>query len=333
MEESRDLAIGLDLGGTKIHAALITRDGEILGEFTCQTSTNESDTSANIIYAVNRVLSETAVERNRIKGIGVATAGVIDTERNIIKFANNLGLENFPIGAILEENFQLPVRLANDANAAAIGEWMWGAGKGKQNVIYITVSTGIGSGIISNGNLITGLKDSAGEFGHISIYHDGIVCECGNRGCLEKYASGTAINIRANELLKNGETSSLLSIVNNGAVVMNTDIATAAREGDPFSLRLLEEAGEHLGTGVISLIHLFNTEVIVFGGGVMNMSEFILPSIKKTVLKYGMENLVNEVEIKKSVLGIHAGVIGASSLFFLNETNKEASSMLQRTNI
>lgn len=322
MEESGDLAIGLDLGGTKILAALISRDGEILGEFECQTATKEqSDTSANILFAIDSLLRETAADRRRIKGIGVATAGIIDSGQKVINFANNLGMENFPIGSMLEAHFQLPVRLCNDANAAAIGEWIWGAGRGKQNLIYITVSTGVGSGIISNGQLITGINDSAGEFGHISISHNGILCECGNKGCLEKYASGTAINKRANELLKNGETSSLLPVSEKEQLeVTNKEIGTAAKVGDPFSRRLLKETGEYLGTGVISLIHLFNTEAVIFGGGVMNMSEFILPSIKETVSKYGIAKLVNDVEIKKSVLGSNAGVMGASGLFFLNES-------------
>ncbi|RDW21427.1 glucokinase [Oceanobacillus arenosus] len=319
MEESKDLAIGLDLGGTKILAALISREGEILGEFECKTSTGkQSDTTANIIFAINSLLAETVADRSRIMGIGVASAGIIDSEQKIIHYAKNIGLENFPIGTILEGNFQLPVKLSNDANAAAIGEWIWGAGKGKQNVIYITVSTGVGSGIISNGQLMTGINDSAGEFGHITISHDGILCECGNRGCLEKYASGSAINMRANQLLKNGETSSLLPIIEKGLVVTNKEVATAAKQGDVFSIQLLKEAGEYLGMGVVSLIHLFNTEAVVFGGGVMNMSAFILPSIKETVAKYGIAKMVEKVEIKKSVLGNKAGVIGATGLFYLN---------------
>ncbi|WP_162800346.1 ROK family protein [Oceanobacillus zhaokaii] len=319
MEESKDLAIGLDLGGTKILAALISRQGEILGEFECKTSAGEKrDAAANILFAINSLLADTAADRNRIIGIGVASAGIIDSEQKIIHYAKNIGLKNFPIGTLLEDNLQLPVRLSNDANAAAVGEWIWGAGRGKQNVIYITVSTGVGSGIISNGQLITGIHDSAGEFGHITISHDGILCECGNRGCLEKYASGTAINERANQLLKNGETSSLLSIIEKGLVVTNKEIDAAAKQGDLFSIRLLKEAGEYLGMGVISLIHLFNTEAVVLGGGVMNMAAFILPSIKETVAKYGIPKMVNGVEIKESALGNKAGVIGAAGLFYLN---------------
>lgn len=323
---SKDLVIGLDLGGTKILAALTTIDGEIIGEMEYETkSIAQRDTSANILFTINRMLEKSNIDRSRLKGIGVASAGVIDSEQNIIIYANNLGLENFPIGSLLENSFQIPVKLCNDANAAAVGEWIWGAGKGKQNLVYITVSTGVGAGIISNGSLMTGVNDSAGEFGHISISHNDVLCECGNRGCLEKFASGTAINKVANQRLKDGEISSLLNISNKGSDVTNKEIGLAAKSGDSFSINLLKEVGEYLGTGVINLIHLFNTEVIVFGGGVMNMSEFILPSVKETATRYGIQKMVKDVDITKTVLGKNAGVMGASGLFFINEKDISTS--------
>ncbi|WP_078378788.1 ROK family protein [Sutcliffiella halmapala] len=320
----QDLAIGLDLGGTKILAALISRDGETVSEIENETSKQSKEEVTNsIFHTINRLLENAKVDRKRIKGIGIASAGIIDSKQKVIKFASNLGLENYPIGALLECHYELPVQLCNDANASAIAEWIWGAGKGKENLIYITVSTGVGAGIISNGSLVTGTSDSAGEFGHTSIMHQGIRCECGNRGCLEKYTSGTAIVNTAYQRLLTGEESSLQKWIFDGTTITNKHIAVAASEGDAFSINLLQEVGRILGTGVNNLIHLFNTEVIVFGGGVMNMSSFILPAIKETVRQYGIFHMVKDVAIEKTILGKRGGVMGASGLFFTNESTKE----------
>jgi len=311
--ETKDLAIGVDLGGTKILVALISVEGKIIKEIECKSSKHGAEHISNtIINAINQLLEN--VNRGRLRGIGVASAGVIDLKRNEIVYANNLSLENYAIGALLKGHYKLPVRVCNDANSAAIAEWIWGAGKGKRNLIYITVSTGIGAGIISDGRLITGINDSAGEFGHMTIIHKGEQCECGNRGCLEKYASGTALAKLANQRMKNH--SSLLHDLKTGSEVTNEEIALAAEKGDPLSISLLKEVGEYLGAGVTSLIHLFNTEAIVFGGGVMNMSDFILPTVKEYVTENSISQMSKEVVIRKTVLGKRAGVMGASGLFF-----------------
>ncbi len=314
--EKKDLAIGVDLGGTKILVALISVEGKVIKELECKSSKYDADQISSTLINTIKQITEN-VEISRIRGIGVATAGVIDSKRQKIVFANNLGLKNYPIGALLEVHFKLPVRVCNDANSAAIAEWIWGAGIGKRNLIYITVSTGIGAGIISESKLITGTHDSAGEFGHITIVHKGEQCECGNRGCLEQYASGTALAKLANQRLK--DHSSLLHELKSGSTVTNKDIALAAEKGDSFSISLLREVGEYLGAGVTSLIHLFNTEAIVFGGGIMNMSDFILPTVEEYVRENSITQMSRDVVIRKTVLGKRAGVMGASGLFFQNE--------------
>ncbi|MFC0472543.1 ROK family protein [Halalkalibacter kiskunsagensis] len=318
MNNVGDVAIGLDLGGTKILAALISKDGKVINQTESETSKQGQDgIYTTILTTITKLLVIEDINPNRLKGIGVASAGIIDSTQNVIQYAKNLGMKNFPIGSLLEAHFQLPVKLVNDANAAAVAEWIWGAGRKKRNLVYITVSTGVGAGIISNGRLLTGANDCAGEFGHISIMHNGIQCECGNRGCLEKYTSGTAIAKIANERLLAGESSSLGSIKSGD--VTSKHLAAAAEEGDVFSINLLKEVGEYLGTGVNNLIHLFNPEVIVFGGGVMNMSRFIVPSIKEAVRTYGISHMAKGVTIETSTLGKKAGVMGASGLFFAND--------------
>ena len=314
MKASEEFAIGLDIGGTKILSALVSENGEVVSEIQCDTKGGEGNFSHQIILAIESLLDKEDIEMNRIKGIGIATAGVIDSKRKEILYANNLNLENYPIGKVLEKKFGLPVQLYNDANAAAVGEWLWGSGKGKHNLIYITVSTGIGAGIISNDSLLTGSHDSAGEFGHISINLNGPLCACGNKGCLENYASGTAIADIARERLATGEASPYFSAKMDDLTAV--DICTAAKMGDSFSIGLLEEIGEYLGLGIINLIHLLNTEAVILGGGVMNGSELILPSIRKTVQKHGIQSMVEQVKIEKSSLGSYACVVGATGLFF-----------------
>jgi glucokinase len=322
VEEKQDLAIGLDLGGTKILAALIKKNGDILHKFECETFADQGENVVieRVLSAVQKVLEGNEYNQTCIRGIGIATAGVIDTNRNEVVVANNLGWKNVPIGRLIYERFGVPIRLNNDANAAAVAEWIWGAGAGKKNLIYITVSTGVGAGMISNGHLITGAGNSAGEFGHISIEPDGPLCNCGNRGCLENFTSGTALAKIARERLMNGETSEyFIELITNGSVITAKDIGEAAKQGDRFSIQLLNKAGYYLGVGVTNLIHLFNTEAVIFGGGVMNTAENLLPIIKQTVQERGIRAMIENVKIEKSIIGIEAGVKGAAGLFFIDE--------------
>jgi len=318
MVQTDDLAIGLDIGGTKILTALVSKNGDILTKLQCDTKEGKENLGELIIIMIKVLIHEANVEFTRIKGIGIATAGVIDSKKKEIIFASNLNINNFPIGSLLENEFNLPVELYNDGNAAAVGEWTWGRGKGKKNLIYITVSTGIGAGIISNDRLITGITDSAGEIGHISINIDGPLCPCGNKGCLENYASGTAIAKIADEKIESGFVSEFFPPESK---ITSLDICNAAKMGDPFSIKLLDEVGEYLGFGIINLIHLFNTEAIILGGGVMNGAEFLLPAIKRTVQKHGIASIVDKVNIEISQLEKYACVIGATGLFFKKSNN------------
>ncbi len=315
MAVSRDVAIGIDLGGTKILTALIDEKGSILTEVELETLAPEGPEAIydQVVSSIYRLIDERNLDESRILGIGIATAGVIDTLNKEVIFANNLGWENIPVGSLLEKEFSLPVHIVNDANAAAIAESIWGAGKGSENLVYITVSTGIGAGIISDGRLITGEGGSAGEFGHISIDANGEACGCGNIGCLENLASGSAIAKTAQHRLKMGAKSDFFT---SPAKVSAEKLGKAAQGGDSFSLDILKEAAVSIGVGVTSLVHLLNTEVIVFGGGVMNLSEILLPEIKKTVAQRGLPSMTKNINIVKSTLGVNAGVLGAVGYYF-----------------
>lgn len=302
-----EYAIGLDLGGTKILAGLVDRTGRLIARKQLPTYAERGEKAVieRVLSATHDVLSASGIHPEKVRGVGIASAGVINSDSGEVIFASNLGWRNVPIGLLIGQRFGLPVRLFNDANGAAIAEWLWGAGAGTQNMIYVTVSTGIGAGVISDGRLVAGRDGSAGEFGHISIDWNGPPCRCGNRGCLENYASGTAI-----------ENAARHKLATTNEPVTAKAISESALAGDPFSKQLIQQAGFYLGVGAANLIYLFNPEVIVFGGGVMNASALLLPEIEKSMRDRCIPGLANEVQVVTSQIGVEAGVMGAAGGVF-----------------
>lgn len=316
--EMDEYAIGLDLGGTKILAGLVNSEGQMISQTQLPTASEDGEKAVieRVLAAIESVMAAKNVNRRRVRGVGIASAGVIDSKKNEIIFASNLGWSNVPIGKLIEDKFNLPVRLMNDANASAVAEWMWGAGKGTANMIYVTVSTGVGAGIISDGRLLSGIDGSAGEFGHISIDWNGPLCLCGNRGCIENYSSGTAIENAARMALAKGDAAIGGSLLQDSKDLTAKQIGEAALRGDRFSIDILKQAGFYLGVGATSLIHLFNPEVIVFGGGVMSTAPIILQEIEKSVRERCIPGMASQVRIELNRLGTESGVVGAAGLLF-----------------
>lgn len=323
-----EYAIGLDLGGTKILAGLVDRGGRIIAQKQLPTLAEEGEKAVveRVLSATYDVLSAGSIDPEKVRGVGIASAGVINSAVGEVVFASNLGWRNVPIGKLIAQRFGLPVRLFNDANAAAIAEWLWGAGAGTQNMIYVTVSTGVGAGVISDGRLVCGRDGSAGEFGHISIDWNGPPCRCGNRGCLENYASGTAIENAARQKLAIAKVP-----ITNGFLIENGKltakvISEAALGGDPFFAQLIKQAGFYLGVGAANLIYLFNPEVIVFGGGVMNASTILMPEMEKSMRERCIPGLAQEVRVVLSQIGVEAGVMGAAGgVFALDQPGEKTT--------
>ncbi|GED29274.1 ROK family protein [Brevibacillus centrosporus] len=328
--DRNEYAIGLDLGGTKILAGLIDGRGQIVSQKQLPTSSDDGEQAVinRVLAAIEAVMADASVEGNQVRGVGIASAGVIDSAKNEVIFASNLGWRNVPIGQLIQERFDLPAYLMNDANASAVAEWMWGAGKGTQNMIYVTVSTGVGAGIICNGRLLTGNDGSAGEFGHISIDWKGPICRCGNRGCLENYSSGTAIENMARTKIANRDSSFSGSLLEGHEALTAKQIGEAALQGDRFSIGILKQAGFYLGIGATNLIHLFNPELLVFGGGVMNSAPVILEEIEKGVTAHCIPGLANQVRVELNQLGTESGVMGAAGLLFSTQERSGKYSFL-----
>ncbi|RKP46731.1 ROK family protein [Cohnella endophytica] len=305
--------VGIDLGGTKILAVLLDERGKKLHQ--AETATNASEGADAVIERMIALIREGLEPEHRLKSIGVATAGTLNAEEGIVAMASNLRWNQVPLGKKLRQAFGVPVSLENDANAAAYGEWAAGAGKGTKNCVYVTVSTGIGTGIVSAGKLIRGRDSSAGELGHITLDWNGPRCACGNVGCVELYASGTSIGRSAQRLAADRpeEAERLLSLAGNSPIT-SRHVAEAAAAGDALSLGVLKEAGRALGTGLVSLIHMMNPEVIVLGGGASSIGEPLLRPMRETIDDVGIPSMVAGVRIVSPQLGKEAGAIGAALL-------------------
>jgi len=307
--------LGVDLGGTKIAGLIGDQQGKVLSE---QTVPTLADQGVEQVIIRIKTLIKDLMEKEAsglVKGIGICAPGPLNIKTGTVICAPNLKWKDVPIAPILEQEFGLPVFLENDANAAGYGECVYGAGKGAANMLYMTVSTGIGGGIIANGDLVYGRDDSAGEIGHMIILPNGPLCGCGQHGCIEALASGTAIARDARARLVKGEESMLLELVEGDLTTLTSrDVAKAARRGDELALSLLDEAFSYLGIAISNLINLLNPEVIVIGGGVSKMGDLLFDRINNYLRGHSFQHMVKGVAILPSVLGGRAGAIGMVAL-------------------
>ena len=302
-------AIGIDIGVTKISIVLGTSSGKILArrEISTRTGSGTRNCIKDLVVNLRSLIIHSRIAPRKILGIGVGCPGAINAAKDKLPRSPNLpGWAGLPLKKILAKASGLPVHIANDANAAALGENLFGAGKNIRDLIYITVSTGIGGGIILNGELYEGVGSVAGEIGHISIVLDGKKCACGKRGCLESYASGTAIARFYREMTKKKVS---------GAKA----VGAAAREGDKRAIKSYERAGYYLGIGIADLLNILNPDKIVIGGGVLRSAHKIF---WRTVIKSAKQHAWPEAFrttriIKSSLLG-RSGDLGALALVFKN---------------
>jgi glucokinase len=309
--------VGIDLGGTKIAGALSDKNGNILYMKTIETLAAEGSDNvmARIIWLINHVLSEHNISKNDVIGIGIASPGPLNSEEGIIIETPNLPFKNFPLKSAVENATGIKTFIDNDANAAALGEFLFGAGKGVENLIYITVSTGIGGGIIINKKLYRGKTGNAGELGHMTVEPHGPRCNCGNYGCLEVMASGTAIARVAGERLQRfekyyGEKSLLLSYEN----ISSKEVFECASRGDKLALEVVDYTSNYLGIGIASFINIFDPEMIVIGGGVSKVGDMLFDRIRKIALERSFDVMSSTVKIVPASLGSDAGLVGALAI-------------------
>lgn len=303
---TRKYAIGIDLGGTNLRVALVSEEGEIIKKIKKPSSDQVFDT---IFESINEI------RYDNISGIGLGVAGLIDRKKGRVFVSPNLrAIEGIDIKKEIQGRFKVPVFIENDANVAALGEKISGAGKGFDNFVLLTLGTGIGGGIIHKGKLL----NVSAEIGHMSINTEGNKCPCGNIGCLENYASARAMIAKAIEMLEKG-TESLLKDCCKGSFykLSPADIYKTALDGDAFSREILKDAGRYLGVGISSIINIFSPEAIILTGGLIGAWNIYVQEAIKEASRRAFKDLFDSVKIIPSSLGDEAGIIGAANLVFM----------------
>ena len=304
-------AFGVDIGGTTVKLGLFDKDGNVLEKWEILTRKEEKGAFilSDVAASVKEVMEKKNISKEDVVGVGVGVPGPVDEEGTIHK-AVNLGWDVFNIPQVLESYLGLPVKAGNDANVAAYGEMWQGGGKGCSNLVAVTLGTGVGGGIIINGRIVTGATGAGGEIGHIHIEdQETDVCGCGNKGCLEQYASATGIVRLANRRLQKDNAPSILR---TGEVSAKT-VFDAVKEKDAVAIDIAQQFGEYLGKGLAAVAGVVNPEVFVIGGGVSKAGEVLFDYINPAYDKYAFHGCKN-AKMALATLGNDAGIFGAAAL-------------------
>jgi len=319
------MIVGVDLGGTSIKLALLTNNGEFIDKW--EVPTDKSDSGKHIpktiTIAIEEKLKQMDKTKEEIAGIGIGAPGSVRLEDGLIFAAVNLGWVNFPLKEILEKESGIPVIVDNDANIAAVGEMWKGAGNGAKDVVMVTLGTGVGGGVIVNGDVAHGISGSAGEIGHITVQlENGVLCNCGKTGCLETISSATGIARIANEKLQNTTKETVLNEMSNDSPITAKDVFEAYSNGDEVAEEIVNHVMRYLALVLAGVGNTLNPENIIIGGGVSNAGELLLKPLKKYFDEFAFTTVRNSTKLSIAKLGNDAGAIGAAYLvkkFITNE--------------
>ncbi len=312
-------ALGIDIGGTNLVVGAVSADGtRVVGVHSRPTLAARGAEAilAELVAMGQATLAILATEEPdaRVIGVGAGAPGPLDTRTGVVRLTPNLGWIDYPLAERLRAGFDLPSFIDNDANCAILAEQWLGAARGARCVVGMTIGTGIGGGIVLDGRLHRGVADAAGEIGHMTIVLDGRPCGCGNHGCLEAYASGSAIARRAAEALQEpGRRSALAGF---GAAPTAQDVFAAARAGDPLAGDIVRETATYLGVGLASLLNVFNPDVVVIVGGVTGAADLFFPALREEIARRAFAPAVAACEIRAGELDGKAGLIGAARVAF-----------------
>ena len=321
MSAAPDYIVGVDLGGTNIVSLLMTGKGEIVGRDTRRTLAKEGKDKvlSQIVNSVKRILEESetklGISSKSIIGLGIGSPGPLSIKKGLVHFAPNLaGWTNVPLVDILRDKLALPIFLENDANGAALGEWWRGAGKDVDNLVLLTLGTGIGGGIIIQGEVLHGAWDTAAEIGHMIIHEGGLVCGCGKKGCLEAYASATGVIKRTLAAIREGKKSILADAVKNRWENITCELVyKAAEKGDTLSRWIVEETARYLGIGIASIVNVLNPEMVILSGGMIAAGALIFKPVRKYARENALAAAIEGVEIVPAALSGNSGAIGAAA--------------------
>jgi glucokinase len=321
--------LGIDVGGTNLVVGSVAEDGSAMVASASEPTHSEAgatDVVDRLVGLAERAIATTRREAPgaEILGVGVGAPGPLDTKRGIVLLTPNLGWVNMPLRQLIHDRLGLPAALDNDANCAVLGEWWVGAARGARHAIGITIGTGIGGGLIIDGQLYHGASDVAGEIGHTTIDTEGRRCKCGNYGCLEAYASGPNIALRAVEELEAGAESRLRALVGGDlSKITAQTVYQAAADGDELALEVVNDTAKFLGVGIGNLLNVFNPEVVVVCGGVTLAGDHLFEPLRREVARRAFKPAVTACRIVPGALAGTAGVYGAAKVF-LDQTAASA---------
>ncbi|HXT64185.1 MAG TPA: ROK family protein [Pyrinomonadaceae bacterium] len=312
-DKTKDLVFAVDLGGTHLRAAAVDEIGQIRFRHKQTTPHDSCEQVVHAIVEAAKNWQDESSEKNVLSAVCVVVPGTVNIATGKVITAPNLPcLDGFELGGALQNALQLPVLIENDANAAAVGEMWQGAARGYRTIVCLTLGTGVGGGIILDGKVWHGANDTAGEIGHATVEPSGVECKCGNRGCLEVYASATAI-VRMTRAAIPSHPSSMLGTESE---LTAEKIYRAALSGDELALEVLQSAGRYLGIGLANIVNVLNPEMIVIGGGVANAWDIFAAEMNRQISERAFPLPVSQLKIVRAECGDDAGVLGAARLAF-----------------
>lgn len=308
--------LGIDLGGTKISTGIVSSSGRIIESVKVSTKAEEGSDAVigRIKKSVYDVLEKSGMKMDDISGIGIGSPGPLDSRKGIIDNPSNLpGWNKVPLVKIIEEEFNKHTVLENDANAAALGEYIFGSGRGTDNFFYITVSTGIGGGAVTEGKLYIGANSNAAEIGHTVVDINGPLCNCGKKGCLEAYASGTGLAKAAQREVESG-ADTLIKEIAAGEKINAEHVFMAAERGDKLAQKLIDTMAYYLGIGIANTMMFYNPEKIAIGGGVSNQWDKLYDKMMASAREWSLKPLYDACTVVRAELGGNVGLVGAAAL-------------------
>lgn len=310
--------IGVDLGGTTTKFAILTENGDIQQKWSIETTILDEGAHIvpNIIDSINHHIDLYKMDRSQFVGIGMGTPGTVDLEAGTVIGAYNLNWKTLqPVKQQIEEGTGIKFTLDNDANVAALGERWKGAGENGNDVVFVTLGTGVGGGIIADGHLLHGTAGAAGEIGHVTVEPNGYMCTCGKQGCLEQYASATGVVHVARDMAEEfSGNSKLKQLLDNGEEISSKITFDLAKEGDVLAKSVVDRVSYYLGLALANVGNTMNPTFIIIGGGVSAAGDFLLQQVISYFKQFTFPTVRNTTELKLAVLGNDAGVIGAASL-------------------
>ena len=316
--------IGLDLGGTNLKAGMLDQDANILCKFSVPTEAAEGPDHVIdvMVHAAERTLTESGVDKKDVAAIGIGAPGTLSHRKGVVYRTPNMPRwKDVMLRRIMRQRMGIPVNLENDANAAAYGEFWAGAGKDVDDMIMFTLGTGVGGGVITEGRLVHGFFENAAELGHMLVVPGGRLCGCGQRGCLEAYASTSSVVRIVNESIIVGEPSILKKRIDRAEIIECKDVADAVLEGDGLAARIWDQACRHLAVAFVALQHITNPHCVVMAGGMTLAGDLLLKRVIKHFDELTWDLIPDQPNIMLATLGTDAGLIGAAGLAMIELKN------------